>query len=108
MSKSAKISALNDQFRKTGRGGRYMITTGVKALGDRAVMEIVAKVKSFSDFNKNNDPHHEHDMGKIEHNGEPIFWKIDYFDKAMQYGSDDPSDPSRTTRTLTILLADEY
>lgn len=108
MSKSAKIAALNDQFRKTGQGGRYMITAGVKALGDQAVMEIVAKVKSFSDFNKNNDPHHEHDMGKMEHNGETIFWKIDYYDKAMQYGSDDPSDQNKTTRVLTILLADEY
>ncbi len=55
MSKSAKIAELNDQFRRTGRGGRYMITAGVKALGDQTVMEIVAKVKSFSDFNKNNE-----------------------------------------------------
>ena len=108
MSTSAKIAALNDQFRKTGRHGRYMITAGVKALGDQAVMEIVAKVKSFSDFNKNNDPHNEHDMGKIEHNGETIFWKVDYYDKAMQFGSDHPSDQNKTTRVLTILLAEEY
>ena len=47
-------------------------------------------------------------MGKIEHNGEAILWKVDYYDKAMQYGSDDPSDQNKTTRVLTILLADEY
>ena len=85
-----------------------MITAGIKALGDQAVMEIVQKVKMFNTFEVNNDPHHEHDLGKIKHNKETIFWKIDYYDKAMEYGSEDPSDPDKTTRVLTIMLAEEY
>jgi hypothetical protein len=33
---AAKIRALNDQFRKTDRGGRIMLTQGIQAMGQRA------------------------------------------------------------------------
>ncbi|MBV9481744.1 MAG: DUF3768 domain-containing protein [Acidobacteria bacterium] len=31
-----------------------------------------------------------------------------YFDAAVQHSSEDPADASKTTRVLTIVLADEY
>ncbi len=37
-----------------------------------------------------------------------IFFKIDYFDKALAYHSPDPADPSVTERVITIMLAEEY
>jgi hypothetical protein len=35
------------------------------------------------------------------------FWKIDYYDNALECGSPDPTNRA-TMRVLTILRADEY
>jgi Protein of unknown function (DUF3768) len=55
-----------------------------------------------------NDPYGEHDFGVVEFDGQKIFFKIDYFDKTLTYGSPDPADPTVTERVITIMLADEY
>jgi len=65
-------------------------------------------VQSFSNFTKDNDPHGEHDFGSIKIEGETYFFKIDYYDLAMQFGSENSADPEQTTRVLTIMRADEY
>jgi hypothetical protein len=67
----------------------------------------------FDEFTPDNDPHHEHDFGGFEYEGRRIFWKIDYYDRASlgtgsDMGSEDPSDPAKTLRVLTIMLAEEY
>jgi hypothetical protein len=41
-------------------------------------------------------------------NGSVIFWKFDYYDPDLQMASLDPTDPTITTRVLTIMMADEY
>ena len=63
---------------------------------------------TFDDFCQANDPHGEHDFGSFEAEGHTIFFKIEYYDRAMSFGSPDPSDPSVTTRVITIMLAEEY
>ena len=50
----------------------------------------------------------EHDFGAIEIDGDRYFWKIDHYDSLMVGGSEDPTDPGKTTRVLTIMRADEY
>ncbi len=103
-----KIAELNDLLRSTFLTGRVVFTDGVTSLQARDIDEIITKVREFNDFTEDNDPYGEHDFGKIDHKGNTIFWKIDYYDKACEYGSEDPTDPKQTTRVLTIMLADEY
>jgi Protein of unknown function (DUF3768) len=64
-------------------------------------------------FTEDNDPHGEHDFGSLDYEGKRIFWKVDYYDRASfgtgrDMGSEDPSDPAKTLRVLTIMLASEY
>ena len=104
-----RIRELNDAFRKGGGiTGRFMMTAGVQALGPLIVAELYRLVMRYDVFTEDNDPHGEHDFGSIELGGRKFFWKIDTYDKALQYGSPDPADPAVTTRVLTLMLAEEY
>jgi hypothetical protein len=103
-----KIRALNDAFRTTMIGGRVVMTAGVNALASDVKAMVIRKVATFSDFTPDNDPHGEHDFGNFELGGHTFIWKIDYYDAAMEFGSEDPADPAKTTRVLTIMLASEY
>lgn len=103
-----KVRELNDAFRSSGKGGKVFMTTGVDALPSDVKAMVIRRVATFCDFTPDNDAHGEHDFGSFELAGRKFFWKIDYYDAAMQFGSDDPADPSKTTRVLTIMLAEEY
>jgi len=65
-------------------------------------------VRTFDGFNDENDPLGNHDFGSVIVDGVVVFWKIDYYDEGMEYGSEVPADPSKTTRVLTIMLAEEH
>ena len=103
-----RIRELNDELRHTFVGGLVVITAGVEAMPAEQRRSLLAKVRAFDAFTEDNDPHGEHDFGAIEESGIRCFWKIDYYDRATEFGSPDPADPAVTTRVLTILRADEY
>jgi hypothetical protein len=106
---TAKIAELNDLCRKAmGVACRVVQTPGISALSLEDQSAIREKVETFAAFTPDNDPHGERDFGAFDHDGERIFWKIDYYDNTVTNGSDDPSDPKQTTRVLTIMLASEY
>jgi hypothetical protein len=105
--KTEQIRTLNDRLRQDFSAGRAVITIGVAALGAEAVARIVKTIAVYDDFCHANDPYEEHDFGAFEADGQVIFFKIDYYDKALTYHSPDPTDPAVTERVITIMLAEE-
>jgi hypothetical protein len=91
--------------------GHIFCTRGIAALPQETQICIWAEVAKFSSFGEENDPHGERDFGAFTMQDVPekIFWKIDYYaDKSCTSGSEDPADPARTFRVLTIMLSSEY
>lgn len=117
---AGKIAELNDRFRRSLSNdpaslslGKKLITSGVRALGVFAVVDIAERVVAFDHFPEGDDPYGEHDFGAFDYEDRRIFWKIDYYDRASfgtaeEFGSADPADPAKTMRVLTVMLADEY
>jgi len=101
-SRAVQIAHLNDEFRMSGQG--IMITQGVQALPD--LLGLVRAVQAFDTFTPDNDPYSEHDFGSINWHQEKTFWKIDYYNQALEYWHDPLSPDCR--RILTVLLASEY
>lgn len=97
-----KIACLNDEYRKSRQG--FMVTRGVSALPD--IAEVIDMVRDFNEFSEDNDPYGEHDFGSFECFGENLFWKIDYYDSALELWADPLS--SECHRVLTVMLAEEY
>jgi hypothetical protein len=86
-----RIAELNDLCRKAmGLAGRVFQTEGISALSSPVQSAIREKVELFDSFTEDNDPHGEHDFGAFEHEGERIFWKIDYYAPDMEHGSENP------------------
>ena len=106
--RSARIRELNDRLRANFVRGVVTITIGVKQLRPYVLSQVLAGVREFNAFTADNDPHGEHDFGTLVVEGNRIFWKIDYYDKRLEAGSEDPSSSDVTTRVLTIMLASEY
>jgi hypothetical protein len=84
------------------------MTVGVSALPRDVRAMAICEVETFDAFSRDNDPHGEHDFGSFELADQKFFFKLDYYDRALEFGSDDPADPAKTTRVLTIMLAEEY
>jgi hypothetical protein len=107
-SNSTTIAALNDRFRHTYWGGKVMMTCGVQSLPEETIAKVFKAVQEFDNFVQDNDPYGEHDFGKVIVEGQSFFWKINYYDHTLTFGSENPADASATTRVLTIMLASEY
>jgi len=106
--RTARIRELNDQLRTTGLGGETMITRSLAALDKEELARVLTAVREFKDFSPDNDPWGEHDCAVLEVDGRRILFKIDYYDASLEFGSDDPGDPAKTKRVLTIMLAEDY
>jgi len=109
MSPQASLAAMNDLLHTSFMTGRVLITRGIQMLPDEVRANVLARVRDFKDFTPENDPYGEHDFGVLVVEGAgTVYFKIDYYDFTLEYGSDNPLDPTKTTRVLTIMLAEEY
>ena len=106
--RAQRIRELNDAFRQTFTGGKVVMTDGVAALSPSDLAQLLERVRRFDEFTTDNDPHGEHDFGSLDLSGQTYFFKVDYYAPDMDGGSEDPADPTKTTRVLTIMRADEY
>jgi hypothetical protein len=114
----AEIARLNDWLREhlTAPGNnRVVMTSGIADLiGDvslfrnfRKRAELLRAVRYFDAFDDAIDPYGEHDLGRFLFEGTDCYWKIDYYNHDLSAGSEDPADPFKTTRVLTIMRVDE-
>ena len=105
-----KIAELNDLCRKAmGVAGKLFQTVGIDALPSAA--------QSGIDPREGGDLRHLRTGQRsprragfrgVHAQRRTHFLKIDYYDRTMTKGSEDPSDPGQTVRLLTIMLASEY
>ena len=107
ISKADKIRILNDRLGTTFTGGRIVVTAAVSALEPDLKARVLEAVRAFDKFDADNDPHHEHDCFLFDFEGERYAVKIDYYDRKMEFGSEDPSNPEVTTRVMTIMFASD-
>lgn len=84
------------------------MTRAVSQLGQRTLVAMFVLLRNFTAFSTDNDPHGEHDMGALEIGAATVLWKIECYDRALEYASPDLADPEVTARVLTLMLAEEY
>lgn len=102
------IALLNDTLRKTGTGGSVMITQNLRRVTGFDPAILAKALADYTGFDADNDPHGERDFGDMTLWGYDLIWKIDYYDKDLKYGSDDPANPEVTRRVLTVMLASDW
>ena len=122
---TARIARLNDLARKAmGVACTAVATVGFRSLPEADQSQVREFIETYDAFDEDSDPHGERDFGTIYQLGdgrwtterprlgaderERVFWKLDYFDRQMEFASDDAANPAITRRVLTIMLSDEY
>ncbi|MDM7955358.1 DUF3768 domain-containing protein [Blastomonas sp.] len=122
LTRAERIARLNDLARRAmGVSCVVVATEGIRALPEADQSRLRELVETFGAFTPDNDPYGERDFGAIYQGMDgvwstsrpvdaavTVFWKIDAYDRAMRFGSEDPADPALTRRVLTIMLGSEY
>lgn len=124
VSRSERIARLNDRARQAmGLACVAVATEGFRSLPEAEQSRVRELVETYDAFTPDNDPYGERDFGAIYRDAdgrwttgypaqgkptEKVFWKIDAYDRALRFGSEDPANPAVTRRVLTVMLASEY
>ena len=122
---TTRIARLNDLARSAmGVACTAVATVGFRSLPEADQSSVRELIETYDAFDEDNDPHGERDFGCVYQLGdgrwtterprvsdderERVFWKLDYYDCDLQFGSEDAANPAVTRRVLTIMLSDEY
>jgi hypothetical protein len=122
---TARIARLNDVARRAmGVACTAVATAGFRSLSAFDQSRVRELIETYDAFDEGNDPHGERDFGCVYQLGdgqwtterprvrdderERVFWKLDYYDRDLQFGSEDAANAAVTRRVLTIMLSDEY
>jgi len=124
LSRSERIARLNDRARQAmGLACVAVATEGFRSLPEGEQSRVRELLETYDAFTPDNDPYGERNFGAIYRDAdgrwstgypvqgnptEKVFWKIDAYDRALRFGSEDPANPAVTLRVLTIMLASEY
>ena len=105
---ATKIAELNDRL----RAGDYSVgiwnkSQIVNGLSSEKQVDLFNQIQGFSEFTPGNNPHGERDFGSVFLGEEKYFWKIDYYDRDLVYGSEDPSNTKITKRVMTVMHSSE-
>lgn len=103
-----RIRQLNDQFRTLRADGSILFAGDLGSEDVERRLKVLEAVAKFQAFDEGNDGYGEHDYATFEFDGERFMFKIDYYDRTLENGSDDPADPAKTTRVMTIFYARDY
>ena len=112
--RSQRIAELNDQLRNEPMNralGLVLVTAGILNSGQSFAEKVLAAIAAMTpkDFKKGNDPYGERDFNSFTVGGRACLFKIDYYAKGDPHcGSEDPGDPSKTDRVMTVMLARDY
>jgi len=104
----AITARLNDLLRTKGIGGEIFGSPGVSSLSHYLQKRILKAVADFKGFEDISDPCHRRNFGAVDVDGRIFFFKIEAYDPSLQFLSEDPNDPDKTCRIMTIMCADEY
>jgi hypothetical protein len=102
--KLIRIREFNDKLRRYFVGGKVMLTDSVAELPDMVKAAALLFMAQYHNFTTQNDPYGEHDFGAFELCNRRFFWKVDCLTIDSQSASEDPADPSKTQRVLTLML----
>lgn len=94
----ARIAELNDRARQNLEN--YFLTPQVRSLPQEQLQEVIEAVKNFTNFT--------HDFGSFKVGEEDYYFKIDYYNKAIECGSPDPTNVALTRRVITVMHWSEY
>jgi hypothetical protein len=96
MADRARIIELNDQLRTTFKGGRVRVIPTGYELDAR----LCGRSTKF-------DHDRDHDRGRFVFAGYLFEWRVEYRSRDGTGISDDPTDPEKTLRTLTLYAVDD-